>query len=303
MIELILRLPRENRTWGLVRIQGAHDASSRTFLHAHADALLACDFFHVDCAVSLTRLYVFFIIELETRRVHILGITRHPTATWVNQVAREFARDLDETGCRFTRLIRDRDGKFTDGFDAIFTSLGIEVLKSAPQAPRMNAYAERFVRTVRTECTDRMLIAGERHLHQVLHEFAGHYNSGRSHQGTGLDLRAPNDPNNVIPFPASPEHIQRRQRLGGLINEYHNVSTVTQFLRPNFTILTRGTTKLPSRDHQERYRSLLTALSSPHAPRCAFFAPSAGSRQPCCTPVVALGINGCMRNLVTLVKS
>lgn len=251
VIRLILRLARENRTWGVVRIQGelrrlghrvaastirkivrthrippprARDDSWRSFLRAHADTLLACDFFHVDCAVSLTRLYVFFIIELDTRRVHILGITQHPTAAWANQLAREFTSDLEQAGSRFTQIIRDRDGKFTEAFDAIFASLGIEVLKSAPQAPRMNAYAERFVRTVRAECTDRMLIAGERHLQTVLREFVDHYNSGRSHQGAGLDLRAPNDPDNVIPFPASPGRIHRRQRLGGLISEYQNAA-------------------------------------------------------------------------------
>ena len=139
-------------------------------------------------------------------------------------MAREFAWELEETGCRFTRLIRDRDGKFTDAFDAIFASLGIEVLKSAPQAPRMNAYAERFVRTVRAECTDRMLITSARYLRRVLGEFVEHYNAGRSHQGAGLGLRAPNDPNNVIPFPTPPERIQRRQRLGGLISEYRNAA-------------------------------------------------------------------------------
>jgi len=130
----------------------------------------------------------------------VLGITEHPGAAWVNQLVREFAWDLEEAGCRFTGLIRDRDAKFTDAFDAVFASLGIEVLKSAPHAPQMNAYAERFVRTARAECTDRMLIAGERHLCRVLDEFVEHYNSSRSHQGVGLDLRAPNDPDNVIPF-------------------------------------------------------------------------------------------------------
>jgi transposase InsO family protein len=246
VVGLIVRMARENRSWGVVRIQElrrlghrvaastirrivrshrippprAHDASWRSFLRAHAETLLACDFFHVECAVSLTRLYVFFVIELETRRVCVLGITEHPGTAWVNQLVREFAWGLEEAGCRFAGIIRDRDAKFTDAFDAVFASLGIEVLKSAPQAPRMNAYAERFVRAVRAECTDRMLIAGELHLRRVLDEFVEHYNTGRSHQGVGLDLRAPNDPRNVIPFPAPPERIRRRQRLGGLISEY-----------------------------------------------------------------------------------
>jgi putative transposase len=170
--------------------------------------------------VSLTRLYVFFVIELETRWVHVLEITEHPGAEWVDQLVREFAWDLEEAGCRFTTLIRDQDATFTDAFDAAFASLGVEVLKSAPRAPRMNAYAERFVRTVRAGCIDRMLIVGERHLRRVLDEFVEHYNTGRSHQGAGLDLRAPNDPHNAIPFPAPPERIRRGQRLGGLISEY-----------------------------------------------------------------------------------
>jgi putative transposase len=202
----------------------ARDASWRSFLRAHAGTLLACDFFHIECAVSLTGLYVFFVIELETRRVHVLGITEHPGAAWVNQLVREFAWNLEEAGCRFTGLIRDRDAKFTDAFDAVFASLGIEVLKSAPHAPQMNAYAERFVRTARAECTDRMLLAGERHLWRVLDEFVEHYNFSRSHQGVGLDLRAPNDPRNVIPFPAPPARIRRRQRLGGLISEYQTAA-------------------------------------------------------------------------------
>jgi putative transposase len=162
----------------------------------------------------------FFVIELETRRVHVLGITEHPGAEWVDQLVREFAWDLEEAGCRFIGLIRDRDARFTDALDTVSAPLGTEVLKSAPQAPRMNAYAERFVRTARAERTDRMLIAGERHLRRVLDEFVEYYNTGRNHQGAGPDLRAPNDPRNAIPFPAPPERIRRRQRLGGLISEY-----------------------------------------------------------------------------------
>jgi transposase InsO family protein len=251
LVALILRLARENRRWGVVRIQGelrrlghriaastirkilrshripppaSRDDSWRTFLRSHAKTLLATDFFHVDCAVSLTRLYVFFVIELDARRAHLLGITEYPTAAWATQLARELTWQLEESGNRFTHLIRDRDAKFTDAFDAVFTSVGIERIKTAPQAPRMNAYAERFVRTVRAECTDRMLIAGPRHLHRVLEEFFEHYNTGRSHQGAGLALRAPNDDPDVIPFPTSAERIQRRTVLSGLASEYQQAA-------------------------------------------------------------------------------
>ena len=247
LVALIVRLARENRRWGVVRIQGelrrlghrvaastirktlrahripppAHrDESWRAFLRAHAATLLATDFFHVDCAITLQRLYIAFVIEIGTRRVHLLGITAHPTSEWATQLARNLAGELEEAGHRFTHLIRDRDAKFTAAFDAVFGSIGISVLPAAPQTPRMNAYAERFVRTVRAECTDRMLIAGERHLHAVLSEYVAHYNGGRSHQGHDMRLRAPDDDPDVLPFPARTDQIQLRPRLAGLINEY-----------------------------------------------------------------------------------
>jgi transposase InsO family protein len=132
------------------------------------------------------------------------------------QLARERTWQLEGTGHRSTHLIRDRDAKLTDAF----ASAGITTVKSSPQAPRMNGFAERFVRTARAECTDRMLIAGPRHLRTVLEEFNEHYNTGRSHQGHGMDLRAPNDDPNVISFPTPTERIQRRTVPAGLINEY-----------------------------------------------------------------------------------
>lgn len=201
-----------------------HDGSWRVFLRAHAATLLATDFFHVDCAVTLSRLYVAFVIEHRTRRVHLLGITRHPTGQWATQVARNLAAELEEAGCRLTCLIRDRDAKFTAAFDAVFASIGIRTLPIAPQAPRMNAYAERFVRTVRAECTDRMLIAGEQHLRVTLSEYIGHYNTGRSHQGEGMGLRAPDDAPDVIAFPVPASRIRRRTRLAGLISEYRQAA-------------------------------------------------------------------------------
>jgi putative transposase len=215
---LIVRLARENTRWGVVRIQGqlrrlghrvaastirkilrAHripppsrnDGSWRVFLRTHTATLLATDFFHVDFAVTLKRLYVAFVIEHQTRRVHLLGITRHPTGQWAAQLARNLAGELAEAGCRFTYLIRDRDAKFTAAFDAVFTSIGTAILPIAPQAPKMTAYAERFVRTARAECTDQMLITGEKHLRVILADYIDHYNTGRSHQGDGMGLRAP----------------------------------------------------------------------------------------------------------------
>jgi putative transposase len=152
--------------------------------------------------------------------VHLLGITAHPTSAWATQLARNLAADLEEAGHRFTRLIRDRDAKVTAAFDAVFRSAGISVLPTAPQAPRMNAYAERFVRTARAECTDRMLIAGERHLHTILSQYVTDYNTGRSHQGHGMMLRAPNDDPDALPFPVPADQIQHRPVLAGLINEY-----------------------------------------------------------------------------------
>ncbi|WP_228559514.1 hypothetical protein [Catenulispora pinisilvae] len=140
------------------------DDSWRAFLRAQAQTLLATDFFHVDCAVTLTRVYVAFVIEHSTRRVHLLGVTRYPTGAWATQLARDFTAEMEAAGHRFTHLIRDRDAKFTAAFDGVFSATGITAIMTAPQAPRMNAIAERFVGSVRRECTDRMLIAGERHL-------------------------------------------------------------------------------------------------------------------------------------------
>ncbi|MBB2498429.1 transposase [Amycolatopsis echigonensis] len=243
---LIARLATENRTWGVVRIQGelrrlGHCVAAstirrilrnrripppsrrgdtwRTFLRAQADGLLAVDFFHVDTVV-LKRLYAAFVIEHRTRRVHLLGVTDHPTGAWATQMARNLATDLDGAGRRFTHLIRDRDAKFTAAFDAVFASIGVDVVRTAPQTPRMNAIAERWISAVRRECTDRMLITGRRHLHHVLDTYVEHYNTGRSHQGQGVELRAPDDDPKVIPLPTPPIRITRRRRLGGLLSEY-----------------------------------------------------------------------------------
>jgi transposase InsO family protein len=189
----------------------------REFLRTQASGLLAADFFHID-TVTLRRLYVFYAVEVGTRTVHILGVTAHPTAAWATQLARNLLTDLGQRAADFRYLLRDRDSKYTQAFDAVFTADGIEILKSAPQTPRMNAHAERAIRTVRAECADRLLIYNEQHLRHVLAEYAEHDNTGRPHRA--LQPRSPGDDPNVIPFPA--QRIQRHNILNGLIHEYRN---------------------------------------------------------------------------------
>jgi transposase InsO family protein len=181
--------------------------------------MLACDFLTVE-TIGLTRLYVLFVIELHRRRVHLAGITAHPTSGWVTQAARNLLMDLEDHGRRFRFLIRDRDAKFTVAFDAVFAAAVVEVLKIPPRAPKANAYAERWVRTVRTECLDWTLIFSRRHLERVLTDYLRHYNTARPHRGVNLEVPVPATPPSLATV--TQLRVDRTDVLGGLIHEYHH---------------------------------------------------------------------------------
>lgn len=191
----------------------------RQFLATQASAILACDFLHVD-TVLLQRLYVLFVMEVQTRTVHILGVTAHPTGAWTAQQARDLMMDLGERAGQFKFLIRDRDSKFTAAFDGVFAGNGTRVIKTPAQSPRANSFAERFVGTLRRECLDHMLILGERHLRSVLADYVQHYIGHRPHQG--LHQEPPQRQSSQTPDITA--RIERRQVLGGLISEYRRAA-------------------------------------------------------------------------------
>jgi putative transposase len=245
---LVLEMARDNPDWGYRRIHGelaglgyklapstvwqilkeagidpAPTPSGqdwRAFLAAQAKTILAVDFFHVD-TVFLRRLYVLFFIEHSTRRVHLAGITAHPTGEWVTQQARNLLMDLEDHAEGLKFLIRDRDAKFTKAFDAVFAAVGVRIIKTPVRAPRANAIAERWIGSARRECLDRMLVTGERHLRLVLGEYADHYNLHRPHRA----LQQGPPVGRAHPHAEVPSmRVLRRDRLGGLIHEYSQVA-------------------------------------------------------------------------------
>ena len=196
------------------------DTTWRKFLHAQAATMLATDFFHVDCAVTLQRLYCLFVMEVGSRYVHILGITANPDGAWTVQKIRNLLMDLGDRAAGFRFLVRDRAGQFTASFDAVLADAGIEAVKIPSRSPRANTYSERFVLTARTEVTDRMLIIGQRHLRTILAHYEAHYNGRRPHRSRQLRPPRPDHPL----ADRSYERIRRRPVLGGLINEYERAA-------------------------------------------------------------------------------
>ena len=245
---LVVRLASENPAWGYRRIHGelaglgnrigastvwtilhglGIDPSPRRagpswseFLRTQAHAILACDFFHLD-TITLHRLYAFFVIEHATCRVHLLGVTAHPTGAWLTQQARNLLMDLDDAGRRFRFLVRDRDAKFSAAFDAVFAAMDIRIIRTPVRAPRANAIAERFVGSIRRELLDRILIINQRDASVVLRQYERHYNSHRPHRALGQ--AAPLRP---LPHRTTTEihDVRRRDRLGGLLHEYRQVA-------------------------------------------------------------------------------
>jgi putative transposase len=240
-----VRLARENPCWGHRRIRGEltklglrvsattvrrllvrpglgpaprrSGPGWREFLRAQAASIVACDFFTVE-SVLLRRYYVLFFVAHASRRVWFAGCTANPTGAWVTQQAHNLGLDFADQGVRL--VIRDRDSKYSGSFDEVFSSNGIRTVKTPVRAPQANAIAERFVRTVRTECLDWLLSLNRRHLERVLRVYVNHYNTNRPHRA--LELQPPQHAK-PPPTPAIGE-IRRRDRLGGLIHEYHRTA-------------------------------------------------------------------------------
>lgn len=243
---LVVRLAQENLRWGYAKIEGelkklGHQLSGTTvknildrhdilpapvrfgsigwrkLMSHYKDQLLACDFFTVE-TICLQTIYVLFFIELGSRRVHLAGITAHPDGLWVAQQARQLIWQLEETNSQFRCLIRDNDSKYTNAFDTVFESQQIHVIPTPIRAPNANAYAERWVRTIREEILDHILVISETHLRRMLNEYLTYYNARRPHQG--LEQQSP------IPRSATTADgtVERRKILGGIINDYCRAS-------------------------------------------------------------------------------
>jgi putative transposase len=242
---LIIRLAKENPRWGYGKIEGellklgikvsqttirnilnrngiipapvrSGSIGWRHLMNHYKCQLLACDFLTVE-TLFLKTIYIFFFIEIGTRRIHIAGISDHPNGHWVAQQARNFGWLLQEHDTNFVCLIRDNDSKYTDSFDTVFESEGINIICTPYRAPNANTFAERWVRTLRTECLDNLLIVNESHLRRVVTEYVEYYNSRRPHQSLNQQSPIPSPP----PEPAG--LIQRQKILGGIINDYSRI--------------------------------------------------------------------------------
>jgi putative transposase len=249
-VEQLLTMARENPTWGYTRLRGAlrnlgfdlgrstiqrilkeHGIEPaplrgrtmpwKTFLRAHWGAIAAADFFSVEVLTrgGLLRYLVLFVIDLKTRRVHIAGFTSQADGTWMAQIARNLTDAVAGPLQGFGHLIVDRDPLYTKQFKGLLASANVSLLRLPANSPNLNAYAERFVRSIKQECLRHIIPLGERHLRTAVHEFVEHDHSERNHQGLG----------NVIPFPSPPAttiegRICRRERLGGLLNFYERKS-------------------------------------------------------------------------------
>jgi putative transposase len=244
--ELVLRLARENPRWGderivgelagvgvsvsattvakILRLAGVSPAAARAqlrwrdFLRAHANSIIACDFFTVE-TLWLGRLYVLFFLELGSRRVHFAGCTANPDGRWATQQARQLAWSLSGRATPARFLIHDRDSKFSRAFDDVFRSEGVEIIRTPLRAPQANAFAERWVGTVRRDCLDWLLISSRRQLERVLRVYFDHYNTHRPHRALRLTAPMPG-PRLRLVGPGPPDRLHRRDRLGGLIHEY-----------------------------------------------------------------------------------
>ena len=246
LVALIIQMAKDNPRWGCIRIKGelqglGHRVGATTirtilrragigpaprrdgptwseFLRAQAEGILACDFFTVE-TVLLRTLYVLFFIEVGSRRIHIEGVTPNPDAAWITQQARNLSTNGDPSGVSF--LIRDRDSKFTASFDEVFRSEGAGVIRTPVRSPKANAFAERFVETVRPELLDVVLVLGRSHLLRLLRDYQAHYNSHRPHRG--IDLRSPSD-TGTSPVAVPLKEIRHSRVVSGLISEYQGAA-------------------------------------------------------------------------------
>jgi transposase InsO family protein len=265
--ELIVRLARENTSWGYVRIVGElrkldisvsatlvrgvladagippapqRDRQSwRAFLRQQGESMLACDFLTVD-TVWLRRLYVLVFLSIASRRVEYMACTTNPDTAWMLQQARNLLMDLDERGRQVRFILHDRDSKFASAFDAVFASEGVRIIRTPIRAPNANAHVERWAGSVRRECLDRLLIVGRRQLEHVLRVYIRHYNHRRPHRA--LDLQPP-DPFGVVQArgdPPAADQLHRRDLLDGLIHEYERPRRVTVFRTPRVATRLRG---------------------------------------------------------------